>query len=314
MKRKVSNYFWVGLMTIIVSTFTIWLLAKMTGRQADSDSYHSYYSNVSGLGYGTPVYFEGYRIGQVESVQPENLKNKIIFKVSYLIQKNWKVPTDSVAQIESAGLLGDISINIQAGKQPNYFKPNQEIPGKQPADLLGKLTEISSDIDDLTEDKIKPLLDLIYERTDSITTDLNTQIPELFTTLNESADEMHAILLDTRKLLNTDNQTHIRQILNNVNQLTSRLNKTAELAEKSIIGTQELINNLTSLTSEESSQITAILNTTFDTIITFSQRLDVISSEIENASMNLNEATNQIRKNPSRLIFSSKSESMDDEL
>jgi len=130
MKRHISNYFWVGLFTLAISIFTLWTLVKMTGKERDAAEYHSYYANVTGLGYGTPVFFEGYRIGQVETIKPEYKKNKLDFKVSYSVMKEWKIPRDSVAQINSAGLLADMSINISGGEVTTYFKPNDMIPGQ----------------------------------------------------------------------------------------------------------------------------------------------------------------------------------------
>ena len=314
MKRKVSNYFWVGLMTIVVSVSTIWLLASMGGGRAESDPYYSYYSNVSGLGFGTPIYFEGYRIGEVTSVIPERTATKLIFKVTYEIEHNWQVPTDSTAQIESVGLLGDISINIKAGEANTYLSVGSEIQGKLPADLFGQLAEISSDIDDLTEEKIKPLLDMVYERTDSITASMETQIPTLLESLNASATEINALIKDSRQFVNKDNQQYVTSILKNVDSVTVQLQDTVNLAQQSLQSTQALVQDFQQLINQEDSQISNILNTAATTMWTISERLDVITSEIESASMNLNEATNQIRKNPSALIFSSKSEAKDGEL
>ena len=113
MNRQVSNYFWVGLFTLVISLSTLWLLVKMTGKEADAVEYSSYYTNVTGLGYGTPVYFEGYRIGQIEAIQPEYKQTKLDFKVTYSVLQEWKIPVDSSAQINSAGLLADMSINIR---------------------------------------------------------------------------------------------------------------------------------------------------------------------------------------------------------
>ena len=46
----------------------------------------------------------------------------------------------------------------------------------------------------------------------------------------------------------------------------------------------------------------------------FSSKAESIANEMESASMNMNEATNIIRKNPSSLIFKKKSEVADEDL
>ncbi len=51
-----------------------------------------------------------------------------------------------------------------------------------------------------------------------------------------------------------------------------------------------------------------------DAVGILSARLDTITSELESASMNLNELTDELRRDPSRLIFRPKDKRQDSEL
>ena len=65
------------------------------------------YRNVTGLTYGAPVFYEGFRIGQVESIEPERREGKTHYKVELSVRRDWPIPVDSVAALASSGLLAE---------------------------------------------------------------------------------------------------------------------------------------------------------------------------------------------------------------
>ncbi|MGJ8662769.1 MAG: MlaD family protein [Marinicella sp.] len=314
MKRHISNYFWVGLFTLFVSIATLWLLIKMTGKESDAVEYHSYYANVTGLGYGTPVYFEGYRIGQVESIKPEYKAAKLDFKVSYSVFKEWKIPTDSSAQINSAGLLADMSINIRGGESTNYFTPGSIITGLPPADLFAQLGDVSNSVTDITEDKVKPLLDMLYERLDSITLQIDQGLPEIMANITNSTNELNSLALSANAVFSEENTKNLDLFIANLAQLSSQMQQSIASLDDGLSNVNGLISDARGLISADDSELAEILKTASKSMLALSDKLDTITNEIESASMNLNGATNSIRRNPSSLIFSSDPEVEDDDL
>ncbi len=314
MKRHISNYFWVGIFTIVISVFTLWTLVKMTGKEADATEYHSYYANVTGLGYGTPVFFEGYRIGQVESIMPEYKKTKLEFKVSFSVLKEWKIPNDSVAQINSAGLLADMSINIKGGDATIHFKPNETIPGQPPADLFAQLGGVSEDITDITEQKIKPMLDMLYERLDSITLQIDQGLPGIMGNVESSTSELNLLIQSANQVISGENSKNIQAFIANLAQLSSQVQQSVAELDQGLNNINHLVSDARGLISADDSDMAQLLKTAARSMFTLSNKLDSITNEIESASMNLNEATNLIRKNPSSLIFSPNSDVSDEDL
>lgn len=314
MKRHISNYFWVGLFTLVVSIFTLWILVKMTGKEADAIEYHSYYENVTGLGYGTPVFFEGYRIGQIESIKPEYKQTKLDFKVTFSVLKEWKIPTDSYAQITSAGLLADMSINIKGGEASTSFSPNQLIPGLPPADLFAQLGDVSDNVTDITEEKIKPMLDMLYERLDSITLQIDQGLPGIMGNVQASTEELNKLIQNANQLLNQDNIQNMDQFIANLATVSQQMQQSVAALDAGLENVNGLVSDARGLISADDSDMAAILKTASKSMLALSNKLESITNELESASMNLNEATNSIRKNPSSLIFSSDAEVEDDEL
>ena len=304
MKRTVSNYFWVGLFTIVITVLTLMAMIRMTGKQSDSEEYHSYYNNVTGLSFGTPVYYEGYRIGQVEHITPEVKTTGLVFKVNYSVQQGWQIRTDATAQIQSAGLLADMSININAGKDATFFKAGDTIPGRMPEDLFAQLGEVSEDITDITEDQIKPMLDMLNTRLDSITKQVDDGLPAIMNNINETTANLNQVAQSANGLLNQENSQRISQSLENIVQLSANMQNSLLALDKSMDNIDALITDARGLVTDDDSVVAGMLATLNRTSTDASQQLDVILNEIESASMNLNEATNSIRKNPASLIFS----------
>jgi phospholipid/cholesterol/gamma-HCH transport system substrate-binding protein len=314
MKRHISNYFWVGIFTLVISIFTLWILVKMTGKEGDAIEYHSYYSNVTGLGYGTPVFFEGYRIGQIESIMPEYKLNKLDFKVTYSVLQAWRIPNDSVAQINSAGLLADMSINIKGGEATVYFQPDATIPGLPPADLFAQLGDVSNNITDLTEEKIKPMLDMLYERLDSITLQIDQGLPGIMGNVEASTEELNQLIQSANQLVSQENTDNIESFIANLAQLSDQMQLSVTELDKGLANINGLVTDARGLISADDSDMAQLLKTAAKSMLALSNKLESITNEIESASMNLNEATNSIRKNPSSLIFSSDPEVADDDL
>ena len=75
MRRDNINYFLVGLFTLVSLAVLLVALYKITGRVGQAEPYHVYFHNIAGLGKGTHVTYEGYQIGYVERLVPEQDRN-----------------------------------------------------------------------------------------------------------------------------------------------------------------------------------------------------------------------------------------------
>jgi phospholipid/cholesterol/gamma-HCH transport system substrate-binding protein len=98
---------------------------------------HAEFSEVGGLAEGATVRLAGVQIGRVAGVElPSQPGGKVRVDLSIARQFTDRVRKDSVARIETQGLLGDKIIEISvgtAGAAP--VKPGDVIASKDPADL-----------------------------------------------------------------------------------------------------------------------------------------------------------------------------------
>lgn len=98
------------------------------------------FTNADGLHVGSKVRIGGVDVGLVDVVgfDPSSYKAKITFSV----QDDVKLPTDSSASIISSGLLGEKYLSITPGADSDDLKPNSSIQFTQASinleELLGK--------------------------------------------------------------------------------------------------------------------------------------------------------------------------------
>ncbi len=314
MKRVYNNYFLVGLFTLLIGGAALFLLIQMSGKQNDSDTYYSYFTNVTGLGFGNPVYFEGYRVGQVEKISPEYKKDLLVFKTEYTVIKDWRIPTDSITKIQSSGLLSDMSLNIKTGINKELIAPNNEIPGVMGTDMMEVVAKLAGDFDQLNQEKITPLFDLIYERVDNLTASLDKQIPEVLTSLQVLLDDVNKLIKSADGVLSDENIQKIDTIIANVETLTNDLTATGDWLKGIVDNINALIESGDKLVGDSDDKIGTILNVVNEMMTSLSGKADIIAEELESASMNVNEAMDVIRKDPSTLIFDKKTKIADEDL
>jgi phospholipid/cholesterol/gamma-HCH transport system substrate-binding protein len=314
MKRIYNNYFLVGLFTIMIGGTAIFLLLKMSGKGEEADRYYSYFNNVTGLGHGNPVYYEGYRVGQVEDITPETIDGKLLFKTEYTILRGWKVPSDSFTKIASSGLLSDMSLSINAGKKTSILKIGSEIRGVAGDDIMATVTQLADDFSRLNEEKITPLIDLIYERVDNLSLSLETQIPEILTSIDVLVKDLNKLVKSADKLLDEENLAGIDNIIANLEDVSKQMTSLSSWVENSLDKANHLIESGEKLVNNSEVKLGDFLDIAIKMIDGFSIKAESIANEMESASMNMNEATDAIRKNPSSLIFKNKSKVSDEDL
>ncbi|NOZ11709.1 MAG: MCE family protein [Gammaproteobacteria bacterium] len=149
MKQDNINYVVVGSFVVVVLATFLVLLGVLTGRAGSTDSYYAIFNNVTGLDLGTAVTYEGYQVGQVEDINVLQKDGVTRYRVEFGIQEGWKVPADSTAYIQTAGLLAAVTIDIKEGKSKIYHQPGAELIGVVGEDMLATMATAAADSGEL---------------------------------------------------------------------------------------------------------------------------------------------------------------------
>jgi len=300
-KRDNINYVAVGGVVLAAFVLLLVALAMITGRSGASTTYYTHYHNVSGLRFGAPVFYEGFRIGQVGTIAPDRDAKGIRYKVELDVRRDWPIPKDSVAHMTATGLLADVAVGISEGKAKENAAPGSELAGAENADIFSAVNELAAQMTDLTRNQIAPLLKNLSEHVDSIAGTIDKNTPELVEQsrallgrLNRASDSMNDVL-------KSDNRAAIAGILANTNKLTEQLHATQEKLD-------DALKQFDGIAREKRAGVRDSVDDLRSILAALSGRIDSISQHLESASRNFDEFSREVRKSPNRLLLSPKAD------
>ena len=213
---------------------------------SESITLNADFYNLSGLKSGAKVLVSGLDAGEVLEIQvPPDPESK--FRVKFRILKRFHpvLRTDSVAMIQTEGLVGNMILRVGAGsnKAPEVAE-GSIIMSREPIELSDMVQQASDTVDNLNTaiDDVRKRMDESVQKVTGLSTDANRLIAEVtkgldrfVSTGNKVADDVEAIMSKTRsgegtvgRLLSDDqlyvsftgSLTDIKQAASNMRQTT----------------------------------------------------------------------------------------------
>ena len=306
MKRDNINYVLVGASVAAAIVLLLIALALITGRSGASADYYTHYHNVTGLRFGAPVFYEGYRIGQVGAITPERDGKAIRYKVELSVRRDWAIPKDSLARLTSTGLLADVAIGISEGSAKEMAPPGSELAGRETADIFAAVNELAGEMTELTRNQIAPLIKNLSQHVDSIASVIDTNTPQLVQEMHALLARLNAASDSINDLLKSDNRQAVTAILANVRDVSKELRGTQEKLD-------DALSQLDSIAKENRPGVREAVDNLRAILGALSGRIDSITQHIEVASRNFDEFAREVRKSPNRLLLAPKGDKVEDE-
>ena len=116
-KREVT----LALTAIIAVIILIWGISFLKAKALfdNNDIFYGIYERVDGLKVSSSVIYRGYSVGQVNNIQFIGERfDKVL--VEFSVGKDLKIPSNTIAIIESADLMGSKAINLIPGDASVY--------------------------------------------------------------------------------------------------------------------------------------------------------------------------------------------------
>jgi phospholipid/cholesterol/gamma-HCH transport system substrate-binding protein len=137
---KISNETKIGALTAIAVTMLILGFDFLKGRSffKTGNFLYAKYTNTKDLETSNPVYVNGYQIGSVYEIDPQDVNLHTII-VTIKLKDNFNIPANSVASI-SGNPLGSPSIDIKLGNSNTFLKSEDTLMSKDAGGLLDNLT------------------------------------------------------------------------------------------------------------------------------------------------------------------------------
>jgi len=132
---------WVGIF-VTAGLVALLVLALKVGNASsvnETDGYRvmAEFDNVGGLKVRSPVKGAGIVVGRVDNIVYDSKKG--VGRVTFLIDKRHEFPTDTIASILTAGLLGEQYVGLDIGGEEKMLKDGDTMKMTQSAVVLEKI-------------------------------------------------------------------------------------------------------------------------------------------------------------------------------
>jgi phospholipid/cholesterol/gamma-HCH transport system substrate-binding protein len=235
--KKISNEVKVGgtiLLTIIVF---IWLFNFLKGKDflKSTAVYYAVYDKVGGLAESSPVEVNGYKVGVVRSLDFIDAQSGRLLVV-FSVNKNFKLPKNTVAEIVPVSLLGGMKVQFVYGKGPGTYAEGDTIPGKLAESLIDKIdTEILPVKDKLAN--LVVVLDSVISSVDEI------MDPEFKKNFSSTMSHLNNTTASLDKVLG-DKKQELAQTVDNINKFTKMLSDNSGKMNKTFSNLQTISDTL----------------------------------------------------------------------
>ena len=156
-KRSVSEVATGVVVLAVTAGFLIYAAGNTGQPSSEGMTLHAKFGNIGSLATGAPVKLAGVSVGRVVSTTIDPKSYEAL--VSFTVQPDVKLPTDSSAQISSGGLLGGSTMTVSPGGNEAMLADGGTVTVTQSAtnleDLLGKFIFNVGSLADATQKSLK---------------------------------------------------------------------------------------------------------------------------------------------------------------
>ncbi len=230
--KNLGNDIKVGLFIILgfaVLLFMSFKMGSLTIGNGNGQNYiYIYFNSISGLNEKAKVRMQGVTIGEIFSITLEDRK----VKITASLNGDFQIPRDSVATIQTSGLLGDRYINIQPGIKDEFLGNKETIEfSEDPVSIDQILAKLSGAIDDVR--KFADGLNGFFEESSGE----GGSISSIMSNVGEASELL--------KLMLAENRVALREGIGNIRDFSAKLDAVIGENKKNIKEGLENIKNVT---------------------------------------------------------------------
>ena len=263
---KISNETKVGIITVVALAllFIGYNFLKGNDVFSSENEYYTDYDNVDGLTVSKPVVVNGYQIGRVSSMSL--LKNGKI-RTHFKIKNEFEIPSNTVARIVSADLLGSKAIVFQLGNSPDMAQSGDPLLSDVQANLLEKVEPLQLKVENLVV-KLDSVLSAVNTALDK---EFQRDFKNSLRSISVSLRNMESITTDVEGLMGSE-KIRFARIMQNLESITNNFQK----------NNKKINTILTNLDSVSDDLAKAEIKNTIDNAALVMKNMEDITTKINN--------------------------------
>lgn len=145
---KIANETKVGALTIVAIALLFIGYSFLKGNDVFSseNTFYTVYGNVDGLAVSKPVMVNGYQIGRVSkmTLMPDGQ-----IRTEFKIKKEYEIPSNTVARIMSADLLGSKIIVFNLGNSTTLANDGDPLTSDVQQNLMEKVEPLQKKVENI---------------------------------------------------------------------------------------------------------------------------------------------------------------------
>jgi phospholipid/cholesterol/gamma-HCH transport system substrate-binding protein len=302
----------VGLFVLVAAALlvgTIFALGGVTGRRVKD--YRAFFPFAGGVEPGTAVrYSGGPKVGRVEKVQIDPL-NPSRIEVTFSVDADLPVKTDSHVKIMSMTPLGDNHVEILPGRAESAIAPAGTLLASDSYVDLSSLMAQVQDIAPQAQQLIATLNDRVVEFKLTL-----SRVNDLISDKNRS--NLSSVLADSRGIIQ-ENRPQLKSTLEHLNEVSGRLQPVLDDLRKTSAQATQTLDHVDAMIGENRpdlhqailelrqslSTVNSLTGRLDQTVDVNSENIDEVLDNFRDVSENLKELTDAIKARPYLLIRSS---------
>ena len=199
------------------------IILVVRGQIGTPDSYHTYFKNVAGLRAGAAVVYEGYIVGAVAEVEPEAGDAGMRFRVNLEVEKDWVIPSGSVAEISAVSLLSANAVQITAGTG-TPLAPGSEIESITAINVMSEISKTADELTEIAQTHVAPLLSTLRDVLDvegrGALSSVSTLSGALATEAPQIMANIESATANVADITSRENADSIRRTIDNVERVS----------------------------------------------------------------------------------------------
>ena len=303
---KISNETKIGALTAVAITVLILGYSFLRGNDvfSSSNKFYAIYRSVEGLTISKPVLVNGFQIGRVSKMQ---LHSDGRTTVEFKVDKQYNIPDNTLAKLQSTDLLGSKAIVFELGNSNKYAADEDTLR----ADIQGSLAESLQPIQKKAEVLITKVDSALSAINKIMNPKFQANVDKSFTSIANSLQTLEGTTKKIDAIVGSQS-AHINGIMANADAASANLkNSSAHLT--GISGNFEkfstdLANSNIKGTLDNANKAMADLQATINKINSGQGSLGLLMNDdkmynnLNSASSNLNNLFLDIKAHPSRYV------------
>jgi phospholipid/cholesterol/gamma-HCH transport system substrate-binding protein len=312
MTKQGKKYIFTGILIVIILATSYWGFNYLKNKDVFNKQYIYYvlYDRIEGLNASSKVTMNGYQIGQVDNIKMLNEKDNQLL-VTIITEKEYNIPDSSIARIYSMDLMGTKGIELVLSNSDTLHEKGDTLIGQTEQSLKEQVSMQMMPIRNQAEELMKEMQTAIEVVGYIFNEETQRNLKNSFSSIKRTVNYLETSSENLDSLM-TGEKNRIVSILNNLDSITSTINKNNEAISNTINNMSDLSDSL------KAAQLTQTLNQANKAINDMAVITDKINQgegslgllvnndslyyQLEEVSTNLNRLVLDMRINPKRYI------------